>query len=521
MNVVYLILHYLAGDDTIECIDSILNATANSEHNTHIVVVDNGSTNNSYSKIQEKFKTNDSVTLLHSDKNLGFARGNNIGFNYAKNNLHADFIVQLNNDTILEQCDFNEALVKKFDEKKYFVLGPDIESADGYHQNPGHKQSWSFRELFCFRLKKRVQIVLSLFGFKQFGEKAAKYSGHIEKTLVGDVENTILHGACLIFSPLYIRRFDGLCEKTFLYWEEDILKLSADYYGFLMLYSSDLHILHKEDAATNMVSGSSAKKTRKKLSFLIASSKIYSNLKIHMLLKKKIISAVEQIAGNAKTDKYKIDLDTPISYILGLSFERAIMLIRGKIRFFGGNHGKKLFIGKKVTLKCKSKLHIGKSVSIQDNVYIDALSLQGVHLNNGCSLGKNSVIRCSGNMQQLGVGFFLGMNSSLADNCFIGATGGVFIGNDVIGGQNIRFHSSNHKFNSTDILIRKQGVSAKGIRIGNNCWLGAGAVFCDGSSIGNGCVVAANSVVTKKFPDNCIVAGVPAKIIKYRNASKA
>lgn len=520
MNIVYLILHYLAGDDTIECVDSILNATANSEHNTHIVVVDNGSTNDSYTKIQEKFKSNDKVTLLHSDKNLGFARGNNIGFKYAKNKLQADFIVQLNNDTILEQRDFNEVLVKKFDEKQYFVLGPDIVAADGYHQNPGHKQSWSFRELFCFRLKKRVQILLSLFGVQRFSEKAAKYSGYIEKTLVGDIENTILHGACLVFSPLYIRRFDGLCEKTFLYWEEDILKLSADYYGFLMLYSSELHLLHKEDAATNMVSGSSAKKTRKKLSFLIASSKVYSNLKFRMFFKKKAMSIVEKVVGTAKSGGYKIDLDTPMSYIANMVKERVMMLVRGEIRLLFSKHGKKTFLGKNVILKCKSKLHIGNYVSIQDNVYIDALSLQGLHLGDGCSIGKNSVIRCSGNMQQLGIGFSMGKNSSLADNCFVGATGGVFIGNDVIGGQNIRFHSSNHNFKALNVLIRQQGVSAKGIRIGNDCWLGAGVVFCDGSSIGNGCVVAANSVVTKKFPDNCVIAGVPAKIIKYRNASE-
>ncbi|WP_330162693.1 hypothetical protein [Streptococcus pneumoniae] len=46
--------------------------------------------------------------------------------------------------------------------------------------------------------------------------------------------------------------------------------------------------------------------------------------------------------------------------------------------------------------------------------------------------------------------------------------------------------------------------------------MGAGSVFLDGSSIGSGCVVAANSVITKNFPDNVIVAGVPAKIIKMK-----
>ncbi|MGN0374716.1 MAG: DapH/DapD/GlmU-related protein, partial [Butyrivibrio sp.] len=79
-----------------------------------------------------------------------------------------------------------------------------------------------------------------------------------------------------------------------------------------------------------------------------------------------------------------------------------------------------------------------------------------------------------------------------------------------------RFHSSNHNFNDTEILIRKQGVTAKGISIGNNCWIGAGVVFCDGVSIGDGCVIGANSVVTKEFPENCILAGSPARIIGMR-----
>jgi acetyltransferase-like isoleucine patch superfamily enzyme len=59
-------------------------------------------------------------------------------------------------------------------------------------------------------------------------------------------------------------------------------------------------------------------------------------------------------------------------------------------------------------------------------------------------------------------------------------------------------------------------VSHKGIKIGNNCWIGAGAVFLDGAVVGNGCVVGANAVVTKKFPDNSIIIGIPAKLYKRR-----
>lgn len=57
----------------------------------------------------------------------------------------------------------------------------------------------------------------------------------------------------------------------------------------------------------------------------------------------------------------------------------------------------------------------------------------------------------------------------------------------------------------------------KGIKIGNNCWIGAGAVFLDGAELGSGCVVGANAVITKKFPSDVVIAGIPAKVISYRD----
>lgn len=193
------------------------------------------------------------------------------------------------------------------------------------------------------------------------------------------------------------------------------------------------------------------------------------------------------------------------------------MLCRGQIRKVGlKKAGKIMFVGKSVKLKCKSKIDIGTGVTIQDHVTIDALSRRGVHLGNGSSIGTKSIIRCSGNYHNIGVGFYLGNGSSLADNCFVGATGGVYIGDNVIGGQNIRFHSSNHCYDRMDVNIKEQGIVAQGITIYNNCWIGAGVVFCDGISIGSGCVIGADAVVTKSFPDNCVIAGNPAKIIKYR-----
>lgn len=155
-------------------------------------------------------------------------------------------------------------------------------------------------------------------------------------------------------------------------------------------------------------------------------------------------------------------------------------------------------------------------MKLHDCVKIDALSTDGVVLEEGVVLGKNTSIECTGSLSYVGVGVKIGKRTTFGCDCFFGAAGGIEIGTDVIAGQYIRFHSENHNFNDTSVLIRKQGVSHKGIKVGDNCWIGSGVVFLDGAEIGNGCVVAANSVVTKKFSDNVVLGGVPAKMIKMR-----
>lgn len=73
-----------------------------------------------------------------------------------------------------------------------------------------------------------------------------------------------------------------------------------------------------------------------------------------------------------------------------------------------------------------------------------------------------------------------------------------------------------HNYNDLTKLIREQVVLHEEIKIGDKCWIEAGAVFLDGAELGDGYVVGANAVVTKKFPDNVVVAGIPAKVISHK-----
>jgi acetyltransferase-like isoleucine patch superfamily enzyme len=92
--------------------------------------------------------------------------------------------------------------------------------------------------------------------------------------------------------------------------------------------------------------------------------------------------------------------------------------------------------------------------------------------------------------------------------------GPVSIGNNVNLAQGITVTALNHNFGDTTRKIDEQGISTKPVEIGDDVWIGANAVILPGVTIGRHAVVAAGAVVTNDVPNNCVVGGVPAKLIK-------
>lgn len=88
-------MHYQALNETLVCVNSILKLYKD----VNIVIVDNSSPNNSGNKIKNLFLDCSNIKVIINDENKGFARGNNVGYKYAKEH-GADFIIQVNNDTI-------------------------------------------------------------------------------------------------------------------------------------------------------------------------------------------------------------------------------------------------------------------------------------------------------------------------------------------------------------------------------------------------------------------------------------
>ena len=227
--------------------------------------------------------------------------------------------------------------------------------------------------------------------------------------------------------------------------------------------------------------------------------------------------SVQNLLNRIKGKNYPIDPEMSIKSLAIIVFRRLFWALRGAVRLvvFQRRIGL-VFIGSGVEIRNHNLLDLGVGVTLDTGVFLDCLSTGGVHLGDGVSLGRHSILRCTGSFSKLGEGVWIGPGSSMDAFAFIGAAGGVRIGQNVIMGQHISFHAENHQISDIDQLIKNQGTTRLGIIIGDNCWIGSNVTFLDGCNIGSGCVIGAGSVVRGSIPNNSIVAGVPGKVIRTR-----
>lgn len=224
---------------------------------------------------------------------------------------------------------------------------------------------------------------------------------------------------------------------------------------------------------------------------------------------------VNKLLQKLKGESYSLDARIPSMYIIKLILSRLVMLIRGFFTFCK-NDGF-FFLDRHTVIKAKKLIRLGRSVSVGRNCYIDALSLNGIQIGNNVSIGKNTTIECSGSIQNIGTGMKIGNGVGLGTHGFFGCAGGVEIGENTIFGNFVSVHSENHNYSNMAVPIKYQGISRIGIKIGENCWVGAKVTILDGVTIYNGCIIAAGSVVTKGiYESNSIYGGVPAKLLKRR-----
>lgn len=267
----FVILHYQVINETIACIESILNLL--DTDNFHIVVVDNGSSNNSGKELEQKYRDNEKVKVIITGKNNGFSGGNNIGFLYIKQECHCDFVVLTNNDTELIQNDFFHQILAEYKKSHFAVLGPEIILLDNTicsypkrilkleeikHDRKRVKRlifkNKFFIESFILSVKKYIMKLINWDKIRHNFREAPKIDGRME--------NVRLHGCCLVFSPEYIEKFDGLDNRTFFYGEEDVLFVRLMRNHMKSVYQPLVKIKHHEQAATSELMEKDYKKRR-------------------------------------------------------------------------------------------------------------------------------------------------------------------------------------------------------------------------------------------------------------------
>lgn len=246
----FVILHYGAIDETIECIESISEKVKGEKR---IIVVDNCSPDGSGKLLLKQYCGLGFVSIILAEKNLGFAKGNNLGFKEAKKD-NPDFIVILNSDTLICQKNFTELLEKSYEKYSFDVLGPDIYSTKSHsHQNPQREENYSLAELKKMRkkllLKNHMKWAIWIkyripYERKKFWQEKKEFS--VPQT------GKVLHGAFYIFSRKYIQKHrECFYNGTFMYFESYILHYLGMQEGLIFQYDPDIKILHHEDVSTD------------------------------------------------------------------------------------------------------------------------------------------------------------------------------------------------------------------------------------------------------------------------------
>jgi acetyltransferase-like isoleucine patch superfamily enzyme len=166
-----------------------------------------------------------------------------------------------------------------------------------------------------------------------------------------------------------------------------------------------------------------------------------------------------------------------------------------------------------VRLRFASRITLGRGSYLDQGVYIHACP-------NGVDVGENTYVMHGSvlhvynfrGMPQSGIR--IGRNSLIGEMNVIRGQGGVQIGDRVYTSPLCQIIAVNHIFDDPNRPFVEQGITAEGIVIEDDVWIGSGAVILDGVRVGKGAVVAAGAVVTKDVPPHTVVGGVPAKVIK-------
>ena len=268
IDIAFIILNYNSYTETIKCVESIRERIDTKEY--HIVIVDNGSTNNSVDKLKGLYVGNDDISIIALTDNIGFAKGNNVGIEQARRK-GAQFVCCINDDASIVSTDFYNVIQSKCNEYNVAVIGPTVIQGNGKKATFNHK--FETIEYHKKRLEKleREQYKESYVGrLKNFivGCPSLAAVGYLVKNKLlmnetkeeNDTLDLVLQGSCVVFTPLFFEHLSGFNSATFLYMEEDFLMADLMINGLHSLYCPQLCVFHKGGVSTLSITGRERRK---------------------------------------------------------------------------------------------------------------------------------------------------------------------------------------------------------------------------------------------------------------------
>jgi acetyltransferase-like isoleucine patch superfamily enzyme len=179
-----------------------------------------------------------------------------------------------------------------------------------------------------------------------------------------------------------------------------------------------------------------------------------------------------------------------------------------------GACGRNVVFGQHVVLRHPHKIRIGDDVVIDDHCLIDAKgdTNTGIDIASGVFIGRNTILSCKNGDIVIGPGANIGFNCELfsAARVELGAHALLAAYCYIIGGD--------HDWKDAGRPVLEQGRRAHGVSVGRGAWLGAGVKVLDGTSVGDDAIVGAGAVVTADIPARAIAVGLPARVVRSRDA---
>ena len=176
-----------------------------------------------------------------------------------------------------------------------------------------------------------------------------------------------------------------------------------------------------------------------------------------------------------------------------------------------------LFVGRGVQITHGKHIRCGKNVKFEDYSEIHGLCSEGLNFGDYVTISRGVMIRASSYYGgDYGIGLTIGEHSSIGPYGYVGCSGRITIGKNVMFGPKCSLFAENHVFSDKQRSIKSQGVQQKGITIEDDCWIGSNVTILDGVIIGKGSVIGAGTLVTKDVPAGSVVVDQREKVIRER-----